>query len=275
MPPAVRVRYQSFGPEDTRHYRRELDEVVQAAGRACDAEVTVKGLPGSVLSRKQHRAFHLAGGADILDAAYQAAGEGCDAFVIGNIQDPALYECRQVCDIPVVGLLESALSSTRPFAASVALISTRSLTHSLLRERVATYGEQQRVHSIRTADLPIPTLERAFDEDDQAAACAAQFSDVASQAVADGAEAVIPASGLLATLLARVHGRSSGWDLGVGAPVVNPPWIAVAAAASAARLHGGGLTTSRAGTYVAPDAEVLAAYFADREQSRSTSAKDG
>lgn len=260
----LRIRYQSFGPEDDRGYRQALARLVAAAGDDSRVSVEVRGLEGSVLARKQHRAFHLAGGADVLDAVHAAEADGVAAVAIGNIQDPALAECRQVCSIPVVGLLESSLATTRPFGANVGLVTTRSFTHALLRERVLVYGEERRLHSIRTSDLAIPQLELAFTDRDVAAAADAQFRAVAAGAVAEGCEIVVPASGILATLLASLHGNAAAWDLGVGSPVANPVWLAIAAAASAARVHRAGLEVSRSGSYGAPDPAVLAEYFAAR-----------
>lgn len=87
--------------------------------------------------------------------------------------------------------------------------------------------------------------------------------------MAAGAEIVVPASGILATLLAARHGYAAAWDLTLGAPVVDPVWLAVAAAASGARLQKAGLYVSRAGTYDVPAKADAARYFAAR--SRSTS----
>lgn len=264
-----RIVYQSFGPEDNRGYLDALRATVTAAAAAHGAQIEVRALEGAVLAQKQHRAFHLAAGAALLDAIHAAEAGGAQAAVIGNIQDPALYECRQVCAIPVVGLLETALAGTRPFGANVALVSTSRRTHALLRERALVYGEERRVHSITSADLPLTDIARAFTDDGIARACLERFRNVAAAAVAAGAEIVVPASGILATLLAARHGHAAAWDLTLGAPVVDPVWLAVAAAASGARLQKAGLFVSRAGTYDAPAKADAERYFAAR--SRTTS----
>lgn len=264
MSEGPRIVYQSFGPEDNRGYLAALRATVAAAAAAHGAQIEVRALEGAVLAQKQHRAFHLAAGAALLDAIHAAETAGAQAAVIGNIQDPALYECRQLCAIPVVGLLETALAGTRPFGASVALVSTSRRTHALLRERVLVYGEERRVHSITSADLPLADIARAFTDDGIARLCLERFGNVAAVAVAAGAEIVVPASGILATLLSARHGHAAAWDLTIGAPVADPVWLAVAGAASAVRLRQSGLTVSRAGTYDAPATADAQRYFAAR-----------
>jgi len=264
--PPLRILYQSFGPETNRDYVAALGRSVAAAGRAYGTEVTLRGLAGAVLAEKQHRAFHLAAGAELLDSVHRGEADGFDAAVIGNIQDPALYECRQVCRIPVVGMLESLLATTRPFGASLALITTGARVQPLLRERVLLYGEEHRVRAIESVEIPLAEIARAFADGAAARSCVERFRAAAVRAADTGAEIVAPASGILATLLAAQHGDAAAWDLSAGAPVANPVWLAVAAAASAARSARAGLAVSRHGTYESPPPADLERYFAARRR---------
>jgi Asp/Glu/hydantoin racemase len=258
------ILYQSFGPETNRDYVAALTASVGAAGAAYGATVEVRGTPGTVLAEKQYRAFHLAAGAELLRSVHQGQIDGFDAVVIGNIQDPALYECRQVCRVPVIGMLESLLATTRPFATNVALITTGARVRPLLRERLLLYGDERRVHVIETIDSPLTDIARAFDDSAAASAIVDRFRNAAAHAVSGGAELVAPASGILATLLAVAHGGAAAWDFGLAAPVVNPVWLAVGSAVLAARSARVGLHLSRAGTYEGPPAADLERYLAAR-----------
>ncbi len=260
----VRLLYQSFGPEQNRRYLESLEKTLQVAGAEFGAVVDVGSLPGAKLGQKQHRAFHLAAGAALLDEVYAASQRGYDAAVVGNIQDPALYECRQVCRMPVVGLLEAVLTCTRPFGTSVALITTSELTIPLLRERAQSYGELVRLHSIQSADLPLQRIADAFGDEAAADALLDRFDEVAVAASAAGADLLVPASGILATLLAARRGQRAAWEIGCPAPVVSPVFIAVAHAAGSARLSRHHLPVSRRSAYRSPTPADLEAYFSER-----------
>jgi Asp/Glu/hydantoin racemase len=158
-------------------------------------------------------------------------------------------------------LLESTLTATRPFAATVGLVTSNALTIPLLRERILIYGDERRVRSVLPLGVALPSLLRSFAEPSEADTLVSAFADRAREAVSAGCEIIVPASGMVAELLAARLGKTAAWDLGAGAPIVNPVFLAVAVAATAAGLAAVGLTTSRAGTYAAPPADALDAFF--------------
>lgn len=262
-----RVLYQSFGPPENKDYLDRLAKTVAVAGATFGVQVEIASLTRTLLTQKQHRAFHLAAGAHLLEQVYAAQASGYAAAIIGNIQDPALYECRQVCRIPVVGLLDSALAVSRAFAASVGFITTSALTIPLLRERVRQYGDEDRVRSWRTIEIKPPALLAAFTDRARGDDVWDRFVAVARESAADGAELLIPASGMLASYLCVRAGDSAGWDIGAGAPVLDPVFSAIAHAASAAGLAKAGLPISRAATYSSPDPEALKEFFRPAERA--------
>ncbi len=261
-----RVLYQSFGPPENKDYLDRLATTVEVAGRTFGVRVEIAALTRTLLTQKQHRAFHLAAGAHLLEQVYAAQASGYAAAIIGNIQDPALYECRQVCRFPVVGLLDSALAASRAFAASVGFITTSALTIPLLRERVRQYGDDDRVRSWRTIEIKPSALLAAFTDTVRGDEVWERFTAVSKQAAADGAELLVPASGMLASYLCVRAGDTAGWDVGVSAPVLNPVFSAVAHAAGAARLAQAGLPISRAATYSSPDVGALKEFFRPAER---------
>ena len=58
----------------------------------------------------------------MLKNVHRAVREGFDAFLIGNIADPGLQEAREIADIPVLGLCESALHVACMMGASFSLV---------------------------------------------------------------------------------------------------------------------------------------------------------
>ncbi|MDE3193530.1 MAG: hypothetical protein KGN00_07580 [Chloroflexota bacterium] len=261
MTETPRVLYQSFGPPENKDYLDRLQRTVAVAGETFGVRVEIAALTRTLLTQKQHRAFHLAAGAHLLEQVYASQAQGYAAAIVGNIQDPALYECRQVCRIPVVGLLDSALAVSRAFGTSVGLITTSALTIPLLRERVRQYGDDARAVSWRTIEIKPPELLAAFTNAERGNDVWQRFVSAARRAASDGAEQLVPASGMLASYLCARAGDTAGWDVGAGAPVLNPVFTAVAHAASAAGLARAGLPISRTGTYSSPSPEALKEFF--------------
>lgn len=258
---APRILYQSFGPSENKDYLDRLAKTVAVAGALFDVAVEIVPLEGTRLTQKQHRAFHLAAGARLLEQLHRAESKGYAAMIIGNIQDPALFEARQVLGVPVVGLFESALALGRAFGTSVGVITTSKLTIPLLREHVRQYADDDRVRAWRTIEVPLPRLLEAFTNEARSREVTEAFAAAAKSVASDGAEVIVPGSGMLTSYLCVRSGDTAGWDLGVGIPVLNPIFTAVAHAATAARLARAGLPISRAGTYAAPDPDSLREFF--------------
>ena len=260
-----RLLYQSFGPPDNAAYLGALRRVLGAAGSAHGITVELGALARARLGQKQHPAFHLAAGSDVLDAVLAAEASGISAAVIGNIQDPALYESRQLCEIPVVGMLESSMAVALSIGRSVALVTTAEATLPLLEDRLRQYGHAERVHSVRPMRRGLAAVSDSFDGPDARAHALAEFRTIAAAAVGSGEEVVIPASGMLASLISVDGGSVAAWDLEVGAPVLNPVWLAVAAGAQMATAYEHGLTTSRRRMFKRPEAAEIDAYVAGRQ----------
>lgn len=259
-----RLLYQSFGPPSNKPYLEALRRVVDAAASVHGVAVELGGLSRARLGQKQHPAFHLAAGSDLLDAVMEAERTGVAAAVIGNIQDPALHECRQICEIPVVGMLEASMAFATSIGRSVVLVTTSEATIPLLEDRLRQYGFASRVQSIRPMLRGLTAVSESFDVRERRAEAVNEFRAVAEPAVREGAEVVLPASGMLATLIAVEAGFSAAWDLDLGAPVLNPAWLAVASAAQLAIAYEHGLATSRRRMFKRPEQGEVDAYALDR-----------
>lgn len=72
-----------------------------------DTVIEVHGLTRWGGVADQFSYLEYVGGVEVLDNVQTAMRRGFDAFVIGNIADPALREAREIANIPVLGLCES------------------------------------------------------------------------------------------------------------------------------------------------------------------------
>jgi len=78
----------------------------------------------------------------VMRAAVQAERDGFDAFVIGCCYDPALTQCRELVDIPVVGPLEASIGNIRPFGHRYAIVTDHHKAVPELEDIVRRYGQE-------------------------------------------------------------------------------------------------------------------------------------
>lgn len=180
----------------------------------------------------------------VLANAVRAEREGFDAFVIGSFSEPFLRELRSAVDIPVVSLTESSLLVGCSLGRYSAPVSNAPSTAWMTRLSIDTHGLAGRVLRVQsiTPALDEPALAEAFERPE---AVIAAFTAAAKGAIADGADVIIPAEGMLAELL-YVQGVTN-ID---GAPVVDVFGTAWAYAAMLVRLRqASGMTVGRAWHY--------------------------
>jgi hypothetical protein len=261
--PARTVLYCSFGPASNSGYFTALSRLVRSIGERLGTAAELASLEGSRFSTKQLRVFHPFDTHLLLRNIYLRAQRGdVGAVVIGNIQDPGLYEARLACPAPVVGLLESAVTAVRPFGASVGLLASSALTVPLLRERLRQYQATGIVAAIEVCGPELGTWGQAFTSEAVRSAALDSVLEAAGRAAAAGAELVVPASGIVAVLLATACSGDAAWTPRPGLPpLLNPVYIAMAHAVMTMNLQAAGLPVSRAGSYAAPSAEELRAFF--------------
>ena len=180
----------------------------------------------------------------ILANALRAEQSGCDAFVIGSFSEPSLRELRSAVDIPVVSLTEASLLVACSLGRYSAPISNAPTTAWTTRMSVEAHALGARVLRVGAIDPPQDEVQlaRAFG-DPQPVIDA--FWRAASRAVADGADTLIPAEGMLAELL-----HANGVTVVDGAPVIDVFGTAWAYASMLVRMRQcGGQQVSRAWHY--------------------------
>lgn len=180
----------------------------------------------------------------VLANAVRAEQAGCDAFVIGSFSEPFLRELRSAVDIPVVSLTEASLLVACSLGRYSAPVSNAPATAWMTRMSIEAHGLASRVLRVQTIDPPLeePALEHAFEAPGPVIE---SFRRAAARAVADGADVVIPAEGMLAALL-----HAEGVTSIDGAPVVDVFGTAWAYAAMLVRLRrSSGMQVGRAWHY--------------------------
>lgn len=225
-----------------------------------EAEVAVSGLPaGSYRGRAPTAALSNAFAHHrildpVLDNALAAERDGYDAFIIGSFSEPYLRELRAAVDIPVVSVVEATLLVACSIGKHVGLIANAPAIARIVGESVKRHGLAERAQAPRWIEPPLDEFEmaRAFDAP---ASVAAKFEDCARKAIADSADVIIPAEGVLSELLYRNGTRSID-----GVPVLDSFGVAWNYAAMLVGLRARtGLAVSRGWYYHRGDPELVRA----------------
>jgi allantoin racemase len=202
----MRIWYQTMS-DITRYagYGEALQRQAEAILRP-DTEIEVHGVapgtygelpPGEVLIYPL--AHHL-----LLDQvianAIQAEQSGCDVMAMGSYSEPHLRVIRSAVDIPVVSLAETTLLVGCSVARRIGLI-TNTLQVAWLVDHLIDH------HHLRERTLPVRSVEPGLTEDDLASAAndanrvIEPFLAAARGVIAQGADVIIPAEGVLSQLL--------------------------------------------------------------------------
>ena len=116
-----------------------------------------------------------------------------DAFVTLNSTDPALYEAREILDIPVVGFLETTTLISCMMGRSFALIVGNSKFALSYEAKVKSYGLSERMASIEAMNYPyLLDFRNAYTDAAANERVMTEFDQVARRAIEKGAEVIIP-----------------------------------------------------------------------------------
>lgn len=197
---------------------------------------------------------------DAIEFGMRAEREKFDAYIIGSFSEPFLAETRSVLTIPVISLAEASLLTACSLAEQFALISLAPSYARRLRSVVRRHGLESRLTGVFATST-------ARDEADVEAAFASpqtlidDFTAVAQNAVDAGADAVIPAEGMLSEVLCanRVTTIAGATVLDcVGAALLHADMMVHA-------KHRLGLGVGRRWAYAIPPADLLAELRAGKD----------
>jgi allantoin racemase len=193
--------------------RRIVDKVKDA-----DTTVEIHGITKIGGVADQYRYLEYLETGEVLDNVQRAQDEGFDAFLIGNIADPGLRECREIASIPVLGLCESTLHLASLMGANFSLVTLNEKFTARIVENVDRAGLRSRLSGVARLKMDrILDLKEGFTDPQARQRIIDGFLQCAGTLVENGAEVVIPAGGVAMALLADagVH------DAGRGAPILN------------------------------------------------------
>ena len=253
----MKLFYQSMGVarrSESGPYARNLAAILQGAAEP-GTQIDVRGLgPGKAIA-DQYRYLELLDTAEVLDNGLAAEAQGYDAFLIGNVFEPGLHALREVLNIPVLGLLESSVHLASLMGASFSIVNVNPKFRRKVTENIASTGLQSRLISID--DMAVErgqVLDRAFEDPAVKDQVIAQFTRAARVGIEKGAETIIPAGGIVMTILAfaGVHQIDN-------VPIVNGLIALTKMAELAVRVRAlTGVFTSKRMMYAPPTGTLLA-----------------
>jgi allantoin racemase len=215
----MKLFYQSMGVarrSGTGLYAQSLTQLLTRSA-APGTVVDVFGLSEGAAIADQYRYLEHVDTAEILANGLRAEREGYDALLIGNIFDPGLHELREVLNIPVLGLCESSIHLACMMGPGFSIVNVNSKFVHKVKENILRAGLAERLVSIEHMQVERgAVLDRAFEDDDVRRMVVDQFTAAARRGIAQGAEVIIPAGGIVMSILAKsaVHAVDQ-------APVVN------------------------------------------------------
>lgn len=139
---------------------------------------------------------------EVLELAHAHACEA-DAIVLAVSLDSALWPCRELLDIPVIGMTEAGLLMGATLAARIGVLTYGARMAPLYRELVARHGLADRLAGVQVLDL---TPEQSLAA--PAAAQAQVLAGVERLASREGAEAVLLAGAAMAAMAGVLQPRT-------------------------------------------------------------------
>jgi allantoin racemase len=171
----------------------------------------------------------------VLELVAQHAS-GCDAVVLGVSLDTALWACRELLDVPVVGMTEAGLLLGATLATRIGVLTYGARMAPLYRELVDGHGLGSRLAGIEGLAV---TPQQTFESPQ--AVQAAVLAGAQRLVERDGAEAVLLAGAAMASMAGVLQPR-------IGVPLLDGVACAVAMAEARVRLR---LPRARTGSLAA------------------------
>jgi allantoin racemase len=201
----LRLFYQSLGAS-----RRSTDgpyaqmlAAILAGAASPGTTVDVHGLSAGKAIADQYRYLEFRDTGEILENGIKAEREGYDAFLIGNIFEPGLHALRELLNIPVLGLCEASVHLACLMGAKFSVVNVNAKFAVRVAENIAATGLAGRLASMEEIAIErAGQFDRAFEDESVRQSVIERFRDAARQGLAIGAECVIPAGGIVMTILA-------------------------------------------------------------------------
>lgn len=223
---------------------------------AAGSVLEVRGVPAlpQGAGNLYYKTFDFLNNRALLESALRAEREGFDAVAVGCFLDPVLDELKEVLDIPVVSLGETAMHLASTLGRRFAVLSyTPALNTKFHADLIRKYGMEKHAGPLISFELPFEELEAGLRGDP--GACLERIVQAGREAVAQGAEVILLGCGL-----ANLVGIRNGLTEIDGAVVLDASGALLKMAEAMVVLRRtSGLKVSRKGYYARPaDAEINA-----------------
>jgi allantoin racemase len=164
-----------------------------------------------------------------VEAGYQAEQNGCDAVIVGAATDTGLQYLKELLEIPVVGITESAMHLSCTLGARFAGITVFRRLIPPKANLVRFYGLESRaiINPLRSCELTGEDVEGLFDKKVMESSVWPKFESVAKECIEDGAEVVICDDAWLAPALSYF---GYFWVPGTQVPILDASAAAIKAA---------------------------------------------
>ena len=235
------MRILVINPNTTQAMTDEIAQVARAAA-ATGTEIdcvspesgprSIEGYTDEVLA-----AYHT------VDLVAQTKGR-YDGYVIACFGDPAIAACREVSDVPVVGIAEAAFHMASLVAYKWSIVTVLPRVKPFMEEVVHRNGMEHKCASIRCTPLTVLEIEADIERTKR------MMLDEARDAIAnDGAEAILLGCAGLGPI-------DKTMQEALGVPVFDGTACAVKLLEG---LHGYGVTTAKVRAYLTPEPKELLA----------------
>ena len=188
-----------------------------------------------------------------VDRAIAAEAAGYDAVFLSCNLDIGLYECRQMCTIPVTGTLESAALTALAMARRFSLLSVDYQNGQIQKMLLEQYQLDKGLASVRSFDIDARNL---YPDRNSESFIRDRVLDTARRAVEeDGAEVLLSGCTLAGSVLSKYQREHPGR---LSAPVVDGMLTGFKMAETMVSLAQAGLPpVSRIGIYEQPPVDDL------------------
>src|ERR1700733_13424563 len=154
-------------------------------------EIEIHGITKIGGFADQYRYLEFLETGEVMENLHTAMARGFDAFLIGNIADPGLRECREIANIPVLGLCETSLHVACMMGANFSLVTINEKFTPRIVENVTRAGLRDRLAAVNRMSIDrILDLKEGFDDPVARERIVAQFNQAARANTDAGAEVV-------------------------------------------------------------------------------------
>ena len=241
----MKLWYQSMTRSDAwSDYRKVLQGLIDRV-REPDTEIAIHGITKVGGIADQYRYLEYLESGEVMANVQLAMRQGYDAFLIGNIADPGLRECKEIANFPVIGICEALCHLASMMGANFGFVTINEKFTPRVIENVRRYGLQTRFAGARRMEMNrILTLNNGFSDPAAGRRICDEFLVAANQLVDDGAEVIIAAGGVAMALLDQLQ----IYEVRPGVPILSGITAVVKMgemAVKTSRLMGGGFTSKR------------------------------